>query len=334
MTSTVIQKIATETDRPPVNDTDTAIHYGYVVYKEIALNDSTGKLYYVQPSDSPFYNVLPCRQLIPFTNISYGEIDEQAAHATLPGAGKLPVRRKQKTALECAVEMEQAYEAWSFVILRSATGVKYDDVFQIFQTIQPFAYKLKHILEELEFPAIERIDRNEDYEVSYGGETIALQPLPTHLKPLAEKIRAQMVLSAEIGVELGTKIKDNTTQKMNSFFASGRGKDVADPLDKYIFNEFEETIPRLLDKENQVVTTTESPEMIELKKEEMELKRRDLELRERELAMKEVRLVPAVPSINAEVQPTCRALTVKGVPCQSTKLNAEGVCAFHADKSE
>jgi hypothetical protein len=45
---------------------------------------------------------------------------------------------------------------------------------------------------------------------------------------------------------------EHTVESMNSRFSGGPGKVKADPHDKYIFNEFEREIPKLVDTVKQV----------------------------------------------------------------------------------
>lgn len=295
---------------------DTAPHYGYVAFKDINLNGSTGKEYWVQPENSPYYNVIPCRELIPFTNIAAPKINEDmAATTSVVGNRALPVTLEQKTAKACAEEMETAYAAWDFKVLRDLTGLSREEAGFVFYTIQPFPFLLKDILDELEYEASERIAQTEPYVVSYNGEEYELQPLPAHLKEIAENVRARMAESAQKAFSLGEETKFSTTQSITQFYATGTGKRRADPHDAYIFREFGEEVPKLLNKdETQKVVTTESAEM-------MELRRREIELKERELALREAELSKTAPK-------TCGGTNGKGEPCKA-KADSTGFCKSH-----
>lgn len=243
-------KTLTGFHQPPKQANDTGIHYGYVAFQDINLQGSVGLEYKVQPDTSPYYQKLPCRELIPFTNISVAEINEEIVRSKdYRRPNQPPIKWVNKTAGECVREMVGAYENWVFVELTDLNGLDYDsEAFPVFQTIQPFAYSLKSLLDELEWGATERIAQDAPYEVTYGGETILLNPLPPHLKDIALKTRDKMILSARKATEMGDEIVAKTTQQMTQFFATGNGKRMSDPLDRIIFEEFEKDIPRLMDQ--------------------------------------------------------------------------------------
>lgn len=229
---------------------DTAIHYGYVAFKDIHLGGAIGLEHHVQPQESPYYRELPCRELIPFTNIVYMEIDEEAAAAVSYLRGGSPIIPNQKTARECAYEMLQSYETWGFEVLSDLTGYDEDEAFHVFQTIQPFTYRLKDLLQELEYNAVERIENTEAYTVEYEGESYQLNPLPKELKEVALRVLPKMIRSADVAVTLGEDTKEKTTQAMTQYFATGTGKRRPDPLDHYVFQELGEELPKLVDNKN------------------------------------------------------------------------------------
>ena len=80
----------------PVAASDSETRYGYVAYHDIAL----GNDHKVQPDGSPYYKMIPCRELIPFTNITVGEIDIQryGAGGTFNNAHISPIKMVPKTA--------------------------------------------------------------------------------------------------------------------------------------------------------------------------------------------------------------------------------------------
>lgn len=235
--------------RQPRQASETAIHYGYVAFKDIDLMGPMGIERQVQPEDSPYYVKLPCRELLPFTNVTYAEIDESMASTTSYRTAGLPVIRKQKTAAQCVDEMQAAYEEWGFVNLRPLVGYSEDDAFHIFQTIQPFTYKLVDLLDEVEFKAANRIDLVNPYRVEYNGQFLELEPLPEDLKEAAREVQALIVRSAQVAYDKGSDQREKTVQAMTQYFSTGTGKRRADPLDQYLFDQFNEPIPRLVGKE-------------------------------------------------------------------------------------
>lgn len=235
----------------PKQASDTAIHYGYVAFKNINLQGPLGLEYKVQPPNSPYHLELPCRELIPFTNVAYSEIDELAAASTSYGPRPLPMVSKQKTARQCVDEMTAAYEDWGFMALSELTGFPEDEAFQVFQTIQPFTYKLKDLLDQVEYGATDRINETAPYRVNYEGESFELQPLSSELKEVARKVQQTIIRSAEVAFAKGEDQREKTVQSMTQYFSTGNGKRRADPLDQYLFDEFGQEIPKLLggDKE-------------------------------------------------------------------------------------
>lgn len=225
---------------------DTAIHYGYVAFKDINLGGPMGLEHHVQPDQSPYYRELPCRELLPFTNILYTAIDEQAAASTSYVRQAAPIYTEQKTARECVEEMAASYEPWGFEVLAELTGYDEDEAFHIFQTIQPFTYRLKDLLREVEYAAVDRIDAVMPYVVAYENESFTLEPLPPHLKAVARAVQQRIIRSVEVATNMGLDMKDKTTQSMTQYFATGSGKRRPDPLDQYLFNEFGEEPPTLL----------------------------------------------------------------------------------------
>jgi ElaB/YqjD/DUF883 family membrane-anchored ribosome-binding protein len=230
----------------PKMASDTAIHYGYVAFKDIDLSGPLGLEHIVQPGTSPYRQILPCRELLPFTNVVIAEIDERAAATTSYGARPLPMVQRQKSARECVDEMVGAYEDWGFVSFPMLTGYLEEEAFQIFQTLQPFTYKLVDILDQVEYGSEDRINEVMPYVVEYQGQSFTLQPLSAELKVVAREVRELMMRSIEVAVSKGEDAREKTVQSMTQYFASGEGKRRADPLDHYIFSEFNEDIPRLI----------------------------------------------------------------------------------------
>lgn len=265
-----------------------ALHYGYCAYKDISLAGSLGLDHNVQPAHSPYYRNLPCRQLLPFTNVKVQEVDELSPLRNAADERILRLIMVEKDAYDCVMEMVSSYESWGFVHLDPLIGIDEQTAGKIFKTIQPFRYKLKYLQDEIDFGAPERIDATEPYEVSYNDQTIMLDPLPSDLKALARQVRRIISRGVDRAIKEAETVRDNTSQSMTNYFRGGTGKRRSDPHDKYIFDELEDKIPTLLGTEVNapppVVTTTESPEMIELRRKEIELRERELAIREAELA--------------------------------------------------
>jgi hypothetical protein len=267
---------------------DTAIHYGYIAYKDIFVGDR-----WVQPrhdtNQSPYWKEIPSRQLIPFSNIEVPEVIAEVTSVNAPirvmhNQGKdITVRMVSRTAKECAQELESSYQEWGFVVLYPITGYTEQDAFAIFQVIQPFVYKLGDLRNELSLKALQRINATAPFTAHYGNESITLDPLPEELKETALKVLTMMQESVIRGESLANEVIAKTKQKMTQFYATGTGKQYADPHDAYVFDEMNDTIPELI--------TSDAPkdnfDDIELRRREIELREKELEIRMRELALKE-----------------------------------------------
>jgi hypothetical protein len=267
-------KAVPKIQRDPRTVSDNARHYGYVAYQDIRLSREQ----IVQPDNSPYYHVIPCRELIPFTNIEVGEMDEKKYAAKI----NPPVTKRPKSALECAREMENAYADWNFTVLRPLTGFTEDDAFRIFQVVQPFAYKLKDA-QIYVGAAEERIERDESYTVSYEGETVELHPLTDEEREVAREVQRLVLASINLAFDRATEKTQKTVTSMTRAFAGGEGKVTPDPLDRKLAPDLGIKLPQLIDVQEQEKKTADD----DLKREEIELRRKEIELRERELALRE-----------------------------------------------
>lgn len=268
--------------RNPRTVSQNAIHYGYLAYQDIL---TTPQLR-VQPDTSPYYHRLPCKELIPFTNIEVSEIDEKQVQNPKRRKGVPPVTNRQKTAFECAREVEVAYADWNFQILHPLTGRTEDEAFRIFQAVQPFAYKLKDILAALD-EADERIDSDGPFSATYEGDTVTLKPLSDEERITAREVLAQVRAAANIAVDLATEKLERTIRSMTQARNGGIGKAGSDPLDRKLCTELGVKPPKAVDMEIIKDTPKEETESLELKRREIELRERELELRQKELDLLE-----------------------------------------------
>lgn len=295
----------------PKQASETAIHYGYIAFKDVNLQGPLGLEYTVQPPDSPYRQLLPCRELLPFTNITFAEIDEMMAATTAFTGRPLPIVQKQKTARECVEELTAAYEEWGFVPLNALTGYVEDEAFHIFQTIQPFTYKLVDILDQVEYGSEDRINETQPYRVEYQGQSFTLQPLPAELKDVARKVREMMLRSIEVAVAKGEDTRERTVQSMTQYFSTGSGKRRADPLDQYIFDQFNQEIPRLVGGKDESADNTSGvlnklAEVIMGKQKNEELEQELAEVRKLKAELQSV-IAPAEP---VTIEPTPKTVSV------------------------
>lgn len=275
----------------PRTASETAIHYGYVAFKDIGLLGPLGLEIRCQPDNSLYRHNLPCRELIPFTNISHGTVNEEGAGiASVNTNPNSATKIVQKTAKQCIDDVIALYQDWAFVELDAITGFSEEDAFRIFQFLQPFHYRIADLVPALD-EAQYRIDADEPVEVFYGDISVELEPLPKDFRDTARKVLGKLQASAKRAEEKASEILNHTTISMTSAFSGGEGKRVADPLDRYISKEMDWEIPKLLttskEKEGKPVTYGESPESLELKRREIELREKELELRAKEIELLE-----------------------------------------------
>lgn len=330
----------------PRSVNDTAIHYGYCAFQDIKLTGSLGHEHYVQPPDSPYYQVLPAGELIPFTNIEITEQRSTGTQTNMRFADKFTWQKVPKTAKECVEEMESSAEDWGFTGLKPLIGVPEDEAFHVFQTIQPFLYNFKHLPYALE-DAEDRIEQTAPYTVTFGADTLDLQPLPAHLKQIARDTLELMKRSAKTGIDYAQEIMDKTEVSLVNSFSGGTGKRTADPRDKFVFAKFEREIPKLLDNKPQYDQTGNaggmSADEMKLRRDEFELKKEELALRKAELAAKNGGpkvYVPGLITENADGVLSAPAIEIKqkcgdtggrnaqGEPCKVNATN-NGRCANH-----
>lgn len=289
----------------PAMASDSAVHYGYVAFNDINLSGPTGIEHRVQPDNSPYYTKLPSRQLIPFTNLTVTEIDPAAAGARNKGRHQPPVIRKPKSAKECVTEMANCYDDWGFKELTPINGLSEEQAFHIFQVIQPFPYRLKDLDNELSFGALDRIAETETFTVEYDGEKVSLEPLPSELKPIAEKTRSIMASSASVAYDRAMNIFEKTTLSMTKAFAGGDGKAGADPLDRYIAAELGRDLPKLVSagtmQQNHPVQqfSSVSPEMLDIERRKLELMERQIAIEEAKMGLSRAAEAPADASTTA-----------------------------------
>lgn len=317
-------------DNNPETVSDQETRYGYVAYHDIAL----GSDHKVQPSDSPYHKVLPCRELIPFTNIKVGEIniEKYGEGGTFSKANVAPITVRTKSAAECAREMEQSYQEWAFVVLKPLNGFTAEQAFRIFQVIQPFAYKLGDIEDNLA-DAPNRIEAIAPYEVSYLGETVEMEPLTPDEQAIAHRILPLIQSSAAQAVKIGNEKVDRTIESMTSRFSGGEGKRTADPHDRYLASEFGQELPKLVTSQTQQAQAAPVQQFVQTESPEaLNLKQRELDLRERELIAKEIEM-GIRPRPVAETAPMASAPT-GGRKCVGTKADGERCGAYAVTDSD
>lgn len=318
---------------------NTAIHYGYTAYKDINLAGPYGIEHHVQPQGSPYYSVIPCRQLLPFTNVTHGVIDDLAAATTSFVRNAVPVVQQQKTARECVEEMEAAYEQWGFVGLHPLTGFSEEEAFHVFQTIQPFAYRLKDLRDEVEFGADERINETQPYMVKYDMESFTLAPLSAELKEVAHEVKALMLRSIDVAMALGEDLRDKTTQAMTQYFATGTGKRRPDPHDVYVFSEFEQELPKLVENKKTddaggLGVLSQLAEVLGVKKKTEEIEAELAELRALKDELKAATATEKVVTMNAEVTVDGKTAKVVGKPFGKVKVEFEDGSTATVTKDE
>jgi hypothetical protein len=220
-------------ENTPARANETVTHYGYVAYHDINLTGPGGQEYQVQPADSPYYQSIPARRMIPFTNITTTVPNEKLARATSPrNRAKMASKQEGKTARQCAEEIRDSYQPWGFTILNALTGLDTETAFRIFRTIQPFDYSLIDLVPELEYNAEDRIEQDPEegvYEVSYREQVIELEPLTATEKELARDVLRQMRTSGNQAFDLAEERRETTTQSLTSYFAGQGGKKRPDP---------------------------------------------------------------------------------------------------------
>lgn len=304
---------------------DSAVRYGYVAYHDIVL----GSDYQVQPSTSPYHKLIPCRELIPFSDMPVTEIniEKYGLGGTFNAQKISPVTQRMKSAKDCITEIVNSYQAWAFVELVPLSGFDTDRAFRIFQTIQPFPYLLKDMEFELD-GAEDRIEATAPYTVTYQGESYEVEPLNDEDKDIALQVLRIIKHSAKYAVEIGQKRLDDTIESMANRFSGGDGKRSADPHDKYLSKDLGVELPKKFSSNQQqqpsMVQTTERDAYIALRLREMELKERELAIREMELGLRQ----KPEPQV-ATLPRTCAGTKADGEPCKAYAITDSDFCVSH-----
>lgn len=251
-----IQNHVITPDAPRTQDgvNPNAARYGWCPFKDISLVNSDGTFYYyVQPESSPYHRNLPKNQLIPFITFPVTTfVDDYSVSSTPKNPNPKRADISTKTALEAVTEILHAHSVWGYTILNSLEGLEQETASRIFAVVQPFSYPLGEIINQLAFDAMERIESREnlvfpmgEYEAGYIVDALRNDDE----RIIANKLVGEMLAGAETAIAFANEIFDRTEQSMTTRFAGGKGKTGGDPLDRYLAEELDRDLPRLIGKE-------------------------------------------------------------------------------------
>jgi hypothetical protein len=244
-------------------DNPTQIRYGWCPFKEINLVGPMGNInLYVQPHEiagpdgravpNPYHRVIPKGQLIPFPTFTI--IEQSPSPDRRDGMGRplLDTIASTRTAFDAAKLVLMFYSRWGFTVFRCMQGIEDQaTAFRIFTVVQPLDYPLSQLQSELEVGAIERIAATSNLVYDLGnGEPYIVECLKSdEERRIATLLAEEMSAGADVAVTLANETLDGTETSMVGRFSGGNGKTGPDPLDRYLSEEMERELPKLIGKE-------------------------------------------------------------------------------------
>ncbi len=317
----------------------TEIRYGWCPFGDINLMGPTGCVNYaVQPAmigdppvENPYFRMLPMKQLIPFPTFQHTEpgLDpdkrDNLGHATAIST------LRTISALEAVLTVNAWYAGWGFTVLNSLQGLDQDMAYRIFAVVQPLAYPLGQMANELSFGAEARIDSETPIRFIDLPDYV-VEPLRNdYEREIARELAREMAGGAETAVAKAETILNETVTSLTTRFAGGTGKSGPDSLDKRLAAELGMTLPSVLAKEvpaqNNDVLEMKVDKIIEYN-EKRELQDENERLK-RELA--EARGING-NTMKAPVE-VCGRPKADNTPCQTPTKNGEP-CHRHVESPE
>lgn len=311
-------------DAPNIEGVDapTEVRYGWNPFKDIYLYSGDGTpYYYIQPVNSPYHRNIPKNQLIPFETFPKirWEINNDVQAEPGKPAPRTPVT-EVITAHQAATELLRGYAQKGYAMLKSLQGIPQKDAFRIFQIIQPLDYPLYQLVDELKFHAESRINADEPIEID---DDYILEPLRNNReRDVARNLLAEMVTAADLALDFGTKIFDETEKEMIAAFSGKKGaKSSPDPLDRYLSVELNRELPKLINKTDDISEVKDTVKYLadrevnrETQEENERLKRENAELKA------------------AQVKPKCNFIKGNSEQCKFDALDGTERCGVHKDK--
>lgn len=209
-----------------------ATHYGWVPYDYIELMGPMGlERRVAYKANGEFATRLLRSQLLVFTNVEIRELSQKDNN--IPNGPKPVLEDVQKYAGTCASELEDAYGEWGFMMLSPLTGLTVPDAFRIFAVVQPLAFDLADLEDELGEKAITRI-----------AEALAADE--TFPDATAEEARRIMVIGARRAVTYASNVVEALKTEMADRQGGGHGRSYASPGDAHAFRQLHQPVPSRL----------------------------------------------------------------------------------------
>jgi hypothetical protein len=340
-TPTVTNRIRPAVERDTEARNPTATRYGWNPFRPINLAGPDGTMtYVVQPEritagefdiPNPYHRELPTRQLIPFVTFSYTKMIPTAANDPNSGRALLRPEREVVTALDAITAILYGYSAHGFTILNSLEGVEDQDLAnRVFQVVQPLAYPLGRMVEELETNVDARIESREPLIFAEFPD-YSVEPLRSEAeRDLARVLASELAAGANQAVIRANDILDETEASMTQKFSGGMGKSGPDELDKILSAELGRDLPKLVGKGAQDRQPDAAIQRIESKVDRVVEQNEMRELREQNEKMQaELAALRAGQNQVPQDVLVCGRPKADGTPCQTR--TGGGPCANHKE---
>jgi hypothetical protein len=204
-------------------------HYGWCPYDDIELMGPMGlERRVAYDAKGNFVTRLLRSQLHVYTNVEIKQLSEKDNN--IPNGPKPLMEDVEKYAGTCCSEIEDAYGEWGYMRLAPLTGMPLSDTFAIFSVIQPFAFDLVELADELTHEAPKRIaaaaERDRTFNVAAAEETQEL-----------------MIIGANRAIVLANRNINDLRKDMVAFVATKQGRSYPSPGDEHLFRQLRQPLP-------------------------------------------------------------------------------------------
>jgi hypothetical protein len=202
-----------------------ANHFGWCPYDDIVLMGPMGlEKHVAYDHNGEFATVLKRSQLLVFQNVDIRKLSDRDNN--IPNGPPPQMIDVVKYAATCAGEIQDGYGEWGFMLLMSLVGMEPSEAFGIFKVIQPAAFKLSTLEDELIYEAPKRIEA-------------AREANPNFRDADAELTRREMLLGARRAIIKAENLVGELNKDMAAFVGTKQGKSMAFPGDLHALDQLD-----------------------------------------------------------------------------------------------
>lgn len=204
-------------------------HYGWCPYGDIELMGPMGlERYVAYDANGNFATRLLRAQLLVFTNVEIKQLSDKDNN--IPNGPPPLLEDVVKYAGTCIGELEDAYGGWGFMRLAPLTGLPPADAFRIMSTVQPYAFDMAELRDELGIEAIKRIAKAKAEDEKFADDW-------------ADQTRQLMQIGAQRAIVLAETNIGELRKDMVAYVATKVGRSYPSPGDIHLFHQLHEPLP-------------------------------------------------------------------------------------------